>query len=172
MAKVTLNQLLEILQGGIGGLVFRQMPDGTIIISGAPRHNKRKTTKKQKAHRERFREAANTARWLAHEHPIYADLAKGTWKSAYNFALSDWWHAPVIHRIKRQKGQIRVEASDNIMVVRVRVTILDEQGKLIERGEGIRSKGNWWKYTPQTEGQKIVAEAWDLPENVTKLVLE
>ena len=95
MAKVTLNQLLEILQGGIGGLVFRQMPDGTIIISGAPRHNKRKTTKKQKAHRERFREAAKTARWLARQHPIYAELAKGTWKSPYNFSLSDWWHAPV-----------------------------------------------------------------------------
>jgi hypothetical protein len=33
MAKVTVNQLLELLQGGIGVLVFRQMPDGTIILS-------------------------------------------------------------------------------------------------------------------------------------------
>ena len=101
---MTLNQLLELLRGGIGDLVFRQMPDGTIILSGAPRPNKRKATKKQKAHRQRFREAANTACWLAHEHPIYAELAKGTWKSPYNFAPSDWWHAPVIHPIERRKG--------------------------------------------------------------------
>jgi hypothetical protein len=172
MAKVTLNQLLKMLQGGIGDLVFRQMPDGTIIISGAPRHNKRKTTQKQKAHRQRFREAAKTARWLAHKHPIYAELAKGTWKSAYNFALSDWWHSPVIHDIKRQKGQILVEASDNIMVARVRVTIRDEQGQVLERGEATRGRGNWWKFPPQMEGKTLLAEAWDLPEHVTKFVLE
>jgi hypothetical protein len=172
MAKVTLNQLLEVLQGGIGKLVFRQMPDGTIIISGAPRHNKRKTTKKQKAHRERFRQAAKTARWLAHEHPIYAELAKGTWKSPYNFALSDWWHAPVIHHIERRKGYIRVEATDNIMVARVQVTILDEQGKMIERGEAAKVKGNWWRFKPQKPGKSILAEAWDLPQHVTRLVLD
>ena len=172
MAKVTLNQLLEMLQGGIGGLVFRQMPDGTIIISGAPRHNRRKTSKKQKAHRERFRQTAKTASWLAHQHPIYAKLAKGTWKSPYNFALSDCWHPPVIHRIERRKGRIRVEATDNIMVARVRVSILDGEGKLVERGEGIRGKGNWWAFTPQTEGKTVLAEAWDLAENMTRFVLE
>jgi len=172
MAKVTLNQLLEMLQGGIGGLVFRQMPDGTIILSGAPRPNKRKATKKQKAHRQRFRAAAKRARWLAHEHPVYAELAKGTWKSPYNFALSDLWHAPVIHRIERRKGYIRVEATDNIRVARVRVTVRDEQGMVIERGEATRGKGDWWKFTAQTDGRNILAEAWDLPENVTRLVLE
>ena len=172
MAKVTLNQLLEMLQGGIGGLVFRQMPDGTIIISGAPHYHRRKTTKKQKAHWERFREATQHAKWAAKKHPVYAKLAEGTWKSAYNFALSDWWHPPVIHRIERRKGRIRVEATDNIMVARVRVTILDEEGKVIERGEGTRGKRNWWGFTPQTEGKRILAEAWDLAENVTRFVLE
>lgn len=170
MAKVTLNQLLEILQGGIGGLVFRQMPDGTIIISGAPRHNKRKTTKKQKAHRERFREAAKTARWLARQHPIYAELAKGTWKSPYNFSLSDWWHSPVIHRIERRNGHIHLEATDHVQVARVRVTVRQEQGKVMERGEA--TTGDWWKFRHQTDGRSILAEAWDLPENVTQLVLE
>jgi hypothetical protein len=79
-----------MLQGGIGGLVFCQMPDGAIIISDAPRHNKRKTTKKQKAHRKRFREAAMYAKWAVRKYPIYAKLAKGTWKSPHNFALADW----------------------------------------------------------------------------------
>jgi hypothetical protein len=109
---------------------------------------------------------------LAYEHPIYAELAKGTWKSAYNFALSDWWHAHVIHQIKRQKGKILVDATDNIGVVRVWVTIRDEQGKAIETAEATRGRGNWWKFTPQTEGGSILAEAWDLPENRSSLVLE
>jgi hypothetical protein len=172
MTKATLNQLIEALHGGIGDWVFRQMPDGTIIISGAPRYHRRKASQKQKAHRERFTEAAKTASWLAEQHPIYAELAKGTWKSPFNFALSDLVHPPVIHRIERKKGRIRVEATDNIMVAKVRVTILNGEGKVMERGEGIRGKGNWWGFTPQTEGKSVLAEAWDLAENVTKFVLK
>lgn len=170
MAKVTLNQLLEILQGGIGNLVFRQMPDGTIIISGAPRYNKSKTTEKQKAHRERFREAARHAKWAARKHPIYAELAKGTWKSPYNFALSDWWEPPVIQRIERREGCILVEATDNIMVSRVRVSILDEAGQLLEAGEATRGEGDCWEFASQAQGKTIIAEAWDLPGHVTRFV--
>lgn len=164
--------MIELLRGGIGGLVFRQMPDGTIILSGAHRLDKRKATKKQKAHRQCFRQAAQTARRLAHEHPIHAELAKGTWKSAYNFALSDWWQAPVIHGIKQQKGQILVEATDNMMVAGVRLTIRNEQGEVIESREASKGKVDWWKFTHQTEGRSILAEAWDLPQHVTKFVLK
>ena len=171
MAKVTINKLLEALSGAIGGLVFRQMPDGTIILSGAPRHNKRKTTQKQKAHRQRFREAAKHARWAAHEHPIYAELAKGTWKSAYNFALSDWWHPPVIHRIERRDGRILVEASDNIMVAKVYVTIFDGENKIVEMGDAIRQEGNRWAFASQAAGKTVKAQAWDLADNVTKVVV-
>jgi hypothetical protein len=38
-------------------------------------------------------------------------------------------------------GNLPVEASDNTRVARVRVTILDEQGKMIERGYGVREIG-------------------------------
>ena len=171
MAKVTLNQLLEVIRGGIGGLVFRQRPDGAIIISGAPRYRKGKATQKQKAYRERFRDAARYARWSARVHPIYAELAAGTWKSAYNFALSDRLKAPVIHRIERQDGRILVEASDNIRVTRVRVTVLDERGTAVEIGEAIPGEGNGWEFTSHLEGKTIVAEAWDLAENRSRLVL-
>jgi hypothetical protein len=171
MAKVTLNKLLEVLSGAVGGLVFRQRPDGTIILSGSPRHNKRKTTQKQKAHRERFRQAAKHARWAARKHPIYAELAKGTWKSAYNFALSDWWHPPVIHQVQRQADKILVQASDNIRVAKVVIKVRDGQGNLLEKGEGVPQAGEWWEYIPNTSGATITVEAWDLAENVTKSTL-
>lgn len=175
MAKITMNQLVEALQGGVGKLVFRQRPDGTIIISGAPSYRKGKASAKQKAHRARFREAAKHARWAAKVYPIYGELAAGTaassWKSAYNFALSDWFEAPVIHRIERRDGRILVEASDNIRVARVRVTVLDEQGRDLEHGEAIRGEGNWWEFPCHTQGKTIVAEARDLAENVTQSVL-
>jgi hypothetical protein len=170
MAKVTMNQLLEVLRGRIGGLVFRQRPDGRTIISGAPRYRKGKATPKQKAHRERFKDAVHYARWAAKLHPVYGELAEGTWKSAYNFALSDWFEAPVIHRIERREGRVLVEASDNIRVTRVQVSVLDEQGTALEKGEAIRGEGNWWEFASQSEGKTIVAEARDLAEHVTRFV--
>jgi hypothetical protein len=45
--------------------------------------------------------------------------------------------------------------------------ILDEQGKVVEKGEGLRGEGNWWEYVPTAEG-KVVAEARDLAGNVVK----
>ena len=61
--------------------------------------------------------------------------------SAYNFALSDWFNPPVIHAIERRDGRIRVEASDNVMVTRVQVTILDEEGKVVEKGKAVKADG-------------------------------
>ncbi len=172
MAKVTFNQLLDRMRGHIGGLVFRQRPDGTIITSQSPRYRK-KASPKQKAHRERFREAAEYARWAQHAYPIYGELAAtigaSSWKSPYNYALSDWFEAPVIHRIERAGDRIRVQASDNIGVARVRVSVLDEAGVVLERGEAIRAEEDWWELATQAQGTTVTAEAWDLAGNVTKL---
>jgi hypothetical protein len=35
----------------------------------------------------------------------------------------------VIHRIERREGRILVEASDNVLETKVRVTVLDEEGR-------------------------------------------
>lgn len=40
-------------------------------------------------------------------------------------------------------------------------------GNAVEKGEGIRGKGDWWEYVPSAKG-KIVVEARDLAGNVTK----
>ena len=91
--------------------------------------------------------------------------------TAYNFALSDWFDPPVIDCIERREGRILVEASDNLMVTKVRVTVLDQDGGVLEEGEAVRSEGDWWEFASQVEGKTIIAEAWDLPGHVTKFVV-
>jgi hypothetical protein len=46
------------------------------------------------------------------------------------------------------------------------------KGKALEKGEATKAEGNWWEFTSNTKGKTVIAEAWDLPANVTKFVLE
>ena len=150
------------------------------MTQAPPKKNKRqkkrakeKRSPRQKAHNNRFADSSAYARWASRENPIYAELAAADpMRNAYNFAVSDWWKPPVIHRVERRTRSIRVEATDNIQVARVRVTILDENGKVLEKGECTKGKANWWTFTPTVKGHTIIAEAWDLPRNVTKFVLQ
>lgn len=180
MAKVVYTGSVTGFRGKIGNLIFRQMPNGTIVVSAAPPKNtgrqkkraKLKRSARQNAHNDHFKEASAYAKWAARTKPIYAELAAATvMRTAYNLALSDWFNPPEIHRIERRDGRILVEATDNILVAKVQVTILDEQGKPLETGQAIEGEGNWWEFTPQTSGTSILAKAWDLPGHVTKLVL-
>jgi hypothetical protein len=176
MAKVERNIMVRGWSGSVGGLVFRQMRDGSTWVSGTPDFSHRKFSKGQKNHQRRFKEAAAYARDAAKTQPIYAELAKGTVKNAYNIALSDWFNPPVVRRIERRAGKIRVEASDGVMVTKVRVTILNEEGAILETGEAkpedpqkSPSVAGWWEYTAHADG-KITAEAWDQAGNVGRLV--
>ena len=179
MAKVNLNKLLEMLRGRIGNLVFRRRPDGTVIVSSKPHYKgrrKHKGTPAQKAHRQHFKEQTQLAKALVEIHPLYAELAaqpaaREKWLSAYNCAMADCLQSPVIHRIERGESCIRVEASDNVRVEKVDVTVKDEQGTVLERGSAIRGEGDWWEFPTHAQGTTIVAQAWDLPGNTARLVL-
>ncbi|MBI3150944.1 MAG: hypothetical protein HYZ21_02320 [Chloroflexi bacterium] len=176
MAKVENNPIVRGISGKIGNLVFRPMPNGETYVSGVPNFDRRKFSEGQKDHQSRFKRAVAYAREAAKTQPIYARLAAGTIMSAYNFALSDWFNPPVIHKIERVYGRIRVQASDNVMVTKVLVTILDEEGKVVEKKEAwkvdpsTRSGTDWWEVDLVAEG-KVLAEAWDLAGNVVKGVL-
>jgi hypothetical protein len=167
MAKVKNNVVVQGISGGIKELVFRQMPDGSTYVSGKPDFSRRKFSKGQKDHQSRFKQAVAYAREAAKAQPIYAELAAGTIKSAYNFALSDWFNPPVIHKIERVDGHIRVQASDNVMVTKVLVMVLDEDGKMMEKREAVQVESDWWEVELVAEG-KVMAEAWDLAGNVAK----
>lgn len=175
MAKVKQNVVVQGLSGTIGkNLVFRHMKDGRTIVSVKQDFSNRVFSKGQLTHQSRFQEAATYARQAAKTQPIYAELAKGTMKTAYNIALSDWFNPPMIQHIERRAGKVRVEASDNVRVTKVRIKVLDEAGKVVEQGEAVQlqpaANPGWWEYAPHTEGQ-IAAEAWDLAGNVAQASL-
>lgn len=177
MTKVLFHGSIAGFRGKIGNMIFRQLPDGSTVVTEAPPEKSRRQKKRaklkrsaaQRAHNSRFQQAIAYAKEAAKVQPVYAELAAlAPMKTAYNFAVSDFYHPPVIHRIERREGFIRVEASDNIMVTRVQVTVLDEQGAVLEKGEATRAEDNWWEFPSHVEGKKIIAEAWDLPKNVAR----
>ncbi len=171
MAKVRHNAVIRGISGAIGNMVFRQMPDGSTYISGKQDFDRRKFSQGQKDHQSRFRWAAVYARAAAKSQPIYKQIAKERGLSAYNIALSDWWHAPVIHCVDRREGIIYIQASDNVMVASVQVMVLDEEGGIREKGEGVRGEGDWWEYTAIAEG-KVVVEVCDLAGNKVRALVE
>jgi hypothetical protein len=170
MTKVIMSELIKAFRGAMGDMVFRQMRDGSVVVSMRPIFHRRKFSQAQKDHQSRFKEAAQYARFAAKSQPIYAERARGTLKTAYNLALSDWFNSPVIHQIEWREGQIRVEARDDVLVTRVQVTVLDEGGEILEKGEAIRSDGDWWEFLSHARGTTIIAEAWDLPGHAGRLI--
>ena len=121
--------------GDDGDLVFREMPDGSLVVSSAPK-KKRRSSKAQKAYRNgTFKDRTQWAKWAQHAYPIYAELAAGRpMVTAYNMAISDAAHPPVIQRLLRRDGRILVQAWDEVMVAGVRVTVRDAAGQLLESG--------------------------------------
>lgn len=77
----------------------------------------------------------------------------------------------MIHEVQHADGRILVQASDNVTVTKVQVMVLDEDGKVLEKGEGTRLEGDWWEYIPTALGKTVNVEAWDLARNVTKASL-
>lgn len=172
MAKIKRNDLILYgLSGRLGNLVFSQIPDGSTRVSVAPSYRGRKRTPGEQANQNRFKNTSTWAKAALRDYPIYAELAKDmpTIK-AYNLALSDCVHSPVIHCVERKEGVIRVRASDNIFVEGVYVWIRDENGSELEGGEATRVNTEWWEFASTRVGI-VEVEAIDLPCNKTKATL-
>jgi hypothetical protein len=172
MARVRRNIIIEGISGKLGGqLVFRNLKDGRTIVCAAPDFSNRVLSTQQKAHHSKFKAGAAYAKAAAKTQPIYAELAAGTMKTAYNIALADYFHPPVIHEVKREGSRLKIHASDDVLVTGVTVTVFGTDGKVLEKGEAVKGDSDWWEYIPQATG-KILMEARDLAGNVTKAEME
>lgn len=173
MAKIKKNLFIQGLSGSVGDMIYRQMPDGSTRVSAKPDYTRRKFNQKQKGYQGRFSIAVAYAR-EAKSGPVYAGLALKTGRSAYHLALSDALTPPVIHEIERRDGRVQVKASDDVMVTRVQVSILDGEGILLEQGYAAQpdpiSDPQCWEFDCSAEGT-IEATAWDLADNQTKAIL-
>jgi hypothetical protein len=167
MAKVKKNIIIWGVSGSLGPSHYARITrDGRTIISVKPDFSNRQFSEGQLGHQTRMQQAAAYAK-AAKDNPIYVKKAEGTAKNAYNVALGDWFKPPVISRIEWHGRQVRVRAYDNVMVTRMTVTILDEEGQCLEQGDAELVIGGWWDYHPAKKG-RIRIEAWDLAGNVTQ----
>jgi hypothetical protein len=172
MAELTKNAVISGLSGALGKDHYaRHRKDGKTIISRNPDFSNRQFSEAQLNVQSGMKAAAAYATLASKQNPIYAELAKKTAKkkdrNAYNVAIGDWFNAPVIDRIEWHEGQIRVLASDDVMVTKVTVTILGEAGQRLEQAEAALNLGVWWEYQAANRGL-VRVEAWDLASNVTR----
>src|SRR5689334_12887415 len=117
MAKVRKNIIIEGISGKLGGqLVFRNLKDGRTIVCAAPDFSNRVLSTDQKAHHSKFKAASVYAKVAQFSEPIYAQLKEGTTMTAYNIALADYFHPPVIHAVKHEGSRVRIHATDDVLV--------------------------------------------------------
>ena len=167
MAKVKTNIIISGVSGSLGPDHYARITrDGRTIISAKPDFSNRQFSEGQLDHQTRMQQAAAYAK-AAKDNPIYIKKAAGTAKNSYNVALADWFKPPVIDRIQWHDGKVSVSAYDDVMVMKVTVTILDEEEQCLEKGEADLVLGVWWDYQPATDG-RILIEARDLAGNVTR----
>ena len=177
MAKVHDNLVVQGISGSLGDqVVFKHYSDGRTILSKKPTFPAdRVFTEKQQDHQSGFKEAAAYAKRAARTEAIYAEIASGTSKTAYNVALADWFRPPEIGAIDLsgwtgQAGEsIRVKAVDDVRVTRVMVVISDEAGVAIEQGAAVQVDDLWWVYTTTQAvpgHTRVIAAAQDLPGNI------
>jgi hypothetical protein len=160
------------LSGQVGGqFVIRRLRDGRTIVCKSPDFSNRKLSDSQKEHHMRVKSAAAYARTASRSQLVYAEQAEGTMLNAYNVAVRDWFHAPEIHRLGRYGTAVRIWATDDTRVTAVTVFVLDENGEILEQGQAVQGRGDWWEYIPSVNG-RVVVEARDLPGNKVKAELE
>ena len=92
MAKVELNPLFGRVSGKVGNVIFRQMANGTVSVSPAPVRSTAKPSEAQKAHRQRFKEAAAYAKAALADPELRAryEAQATSDKTPYNLAVSDY----------------------------------------------------------------------------------
>ena len=178
MAKIKPNPIFQELSGSLGkDLMFRRLRDGRTILCQKPDFSNRKFSNEQLSHQQRFRQAAAYAKQAAKTNPIYAELAAGTVKNAYNIALSDWFNSPEIlegdvgNWIDESGGVLRVQVRDDVLVSEVSVVITDETESVIEHGQATQANQFWWEYSTEEAivgKHQLIVIAKDLAGNTTE----
>ena len=176
MATLENNPMFKHASGKLGGFVIRRSARGKSIIARRPDFSNVKPTRAQENVKNRFVEATRYAKEQIQDPIRREEYEKGITskkRSAYNVAMSDYLNAPVIHDVLITKDQVLIKATDDFMVVGVKVSVHDHNGSLIEKGEALPNwDGQTWQYTFCDRdliqpGDTIHVFAFDKPGNMT-----
>ena len=180
MATVKLNPVVERVRGRIGDLVFKKF-FGSMYVARTPNTDGREPSAAQRAHLEKFRQAAMFGKAAMADpqvRALYAGAAKQRKQPVFSLMIADYFNPPSVDEIDLSEyaGQagntISIRASDDVGVVGVDVTISDEAGLALEQGPANVSttEPGRWLYTSTTSIQPgthvhVVATATDRPGN-------
>jgi len=97
--------------------------------------------------------------------------------NAYNLAIADFMHSPVISSVDIRKARsqegylVRVTATDNFMVTRVKLSLLYSDGKWREETATRYRKSDVWIWRTESDQlskiSTIRAQAYDFPGHST-----
>jgi hypothetical protein len=182
MAKIKGNYVMANVRGMLGKQVVFKERLGTPYVAGPPNVNENRVAKdKEQRNRNSFGDAVEFGKEAVKDPELkkeYAALAKKG-QTAYNVAVSDARLPPDINSLLTQgyTGQpgscILVQATDNVKVKRVQVSIFDAALTLIEQGDATDNGDNFnWIYPATVLVEniakcKIEVQAYDIAGNVT-----
>lgn len=182
MARIKNNVITHGLSGKLGGnIVFKQYGNKT-IVSAYPDMSRVKPSESQKKQRTRFKKAMMYAKYMMKD-PVckaeYHSNAKGT-QTAYNVAVADFYHPPVIHKIAtafKNGFRVIVDAQDDFKVKKVEVEISEFSGEVIFKGDASLQEDEKWvclmdQNSIIPDHIKIKVRAFDMPGNIAEEVLE
>lgn len=136
----------------LGDVVLRQTKNGKTIICKKPDFSNRQFSQGQLDHQGRVKLAA--AYGVENkENPIYMQKPIGTDKNAYSIAFQDWFYPPVQGGLRYANERVRVDVTDDVMVSRVPIMILDSQGNVLEQNDAGLGNGITWEYRPVNKGR-------------------
>jgi hypothetical protein len=182
MAKSRNNVVTFGLSGKVGDLLVFSQRDGQTIVSKTPVRSKG-WSEQQITHRRRFKSGiiyAKGAVTAPETQEIYLSVAAKKKKAPFNVAVADFLSVPEIENVDLSNytgtpgDVIKVTASDDVMVKAVHISIINNDGSLVEEGDAIADvSGYVWTYTAVQDndnlnGDKIVVSVSDLPGNVVE----
>jgi len=181
MARVKLNPIIDQLSGKVGDLVFRRYGDET-VLSRTPDLSGVEPTPGQVAQRARFRDAAFYGRVVLADPPartFYEGVAENRGQPLFSVIVADYLNAPEVGAVDTAGytgavgDPILVQASDDVEVTEVRVTLADDTGAELESGLAVVDGGRW-RYDAQTAVASgtdvtITVRALDRPGNAGEL---
>lgn len=182
MSIVRKNAILQGLSGKLGETHAYRKIQGKMYMITLPEKGK-PVRDDQKVFITRFQRAASYAKAAIQIDDVKAVYATGITQkkqSAYMVALSDVLNPPKVNEIKASDyngnvgDEIRVDATDDFRVVRVRITIYDVDGNKLEVGEAFQDlrHSHLWRYSatapnPAVKGSRISVMAFDMADNET-----